>query len=105
MNIERQSNVPLEAYALPWPDHSDPKYVLRIEIDAFEGQESPDSELLIEMSWRIYNNSSGKLLKEGRFEGSNLSWRAGNYSELALGLSNGLAAVARMISSDLETLD
>lgn len=105
LNIERQSNKSFEAFALPWPDHSDPEFVLRLEIDAFEGQESPGAKLLVEVSWRIHNNSSGEFLMEGRYEGARLSWRAGDYSELAEGLSTELAVVAQMISTDLETLD
>jgi uncharacterized lipoprotein YmbA len=105
LNIERQSSRPVEIHALPWPDHSSPNWVVYLDVLSFEGQESPETALLLEVSWTIQSTEDGSILKQGNYRGEHLSWSAGNYASLAGGLSKGLADLGRLIAKDLEEIN
>ena len=104
LNIERQANASIEIHALPWPDHADPGWVVTMDIQSFEGQESPESNLLLKITWSIQSTKSGEFIKQGHFDGGRLDWQAGDYSALARGLSEGLTSIGRLIAKDLEEL-
>jgi uncharacterized lipoprotein YmbA len=104
MNIERQSSSPLEIHGLPWPDYSNPEWVVYLNIESFEGQESPDTELLLEVSWTIQSTKHGTIAAQGHYKATNLNWAKGNYSSLARGLSKGLTDLGRLIAKDLEEI-
>ena len=104
MDIERQASVALEVHGLPWPDHSQPKWVIHLNIESFEGQESPNAELLLEASWTVQSTQDGSIVKQGHYTAGNLDWRKGDYSSLARGLSQGLMDLGRLIAKDLEGL-
>ena len=77
-NITRQMNKPAQMYTLPWPDVVEPDLSVSIEVHAFEGQENPDSEVLLELSWNIRSTPDGTVLKKGTHQSSSLNWDAGN---------------------------
>ena len=104
MNIERQASMTTEVHSLPWPDHSDPEWVVQLNIESFEGQERPSTELLLEATWTIQSTEDGTIAKQGHYRASNLDWRKGNYSSLARGLSQGLTDLGRLIAKDLEAI-
>lgn len=104
MNIERQASMGMEVHSLPWPDHSNPEWVVRLNIESFEGQESPSAELLLEATWTIQSTRDGTIAKQGHYTGSQLAWKKGDYSHLARGLSKGLADLGRLIAKDLEVV-
>lgn len=104
MNIERQASIGMEVHSLPWPDHSDPEWVVRLNIESFEGQESPRTELLLEAAWTIQSTRDGTIATQGHYTGSQLVWSKGDYSSLARGLSKGLEDLGRLIAKDLEAV-
>ena len=104
MNIERQASMALEVHSLPWPDHADPEWVAHLNIESFEGQESPRARLRLEASWTIQSTRDGSVAKQGHFSGDQLDWSKGDYSGLARGLSDGLADLGRLIAKDLEAV-
>lgn len=104
MDIERQASVALAVHSLPWPDHSDPEWVLQLNLESFEGQESPTTELLLEASWIIQSSKDGAIAKKGHYRAANLDWSKGDYSSLAHGLSKGLGDLGRLIAKDLESI-
>lgn len=101
-NIERQSDSSLTVYGLPWPDHARPEIVLKLSFQSFEGQESPNAAVLLEVSWTIQTASEGTIFKQGIFSGGDLKWQRGDYSSLASGLSASLVALGQMIAADLD---
>lgn len=101
-NIERQSDSSLTVYGLPWPDHAHPEIVLKLSFQSFEGQESPNATVLLEVSWTIQSASEGTIFKQGIFSGGDLKWQRGDYSSLASGLSESLVALGQMIAADLD---
>ena len=102
MNIKRQASMAVEVHGLPWPDHSNPDWVLQLNLESFEGQESPGTELLLEASWTIQSTADGSIAKQGHYRAVNLDWSKGDYSSLARGLSKGLEDLGRLIAKDLE---
>jgi uncharacterized protein len=102
LNIERQSSVPVEMHSLPWPDHAEPKWVIYLDVQAFEGRESPEAELLLNASWTIRSTSGSDRGVEGNYEGQALSWSKGDYAGLAGGLSAELINLGRLVAKDLE---
>ena len=100
-NITRQMNEPAQVFALPWPDIAEPDLSVSIEVQAFEGQENPESKVLFELNWRIRSTPDGTVLKEGTHETSGTDWEPGNYSDLADRLSEELATAGRLIGSDV----
>ena len=104
MDIERQASVAMEVHGLPWPDHSHPEWVIHLNIESFEGQESPGTELLLEASWTVQSTQDGSIAKQGHYAASNLDWTKGDYSSLARGLSQGLTDLGRLVAKDLEGL-
>ncbi|MCZ6672933.1 MAG: PqiC family protein [Verrucomicrobia bacterium] len=101
LNISRQSNSPVEVHALPWNDYANPGVVILVEVHALEGQESPSARVNLEVSWSIQSLPDGVVLKKGSYQSSGLSWNTGDYADLAKSLSDELAALGRLIGSDL----
>ena len=75
-----------------------------MDVQSFEGQESPETALLLEVSWTIQSTLDGSIVKQGIYLGEHLSWSARNYASLASGLSKGLVDLGRLIAKDLEEI-
>lgn len=104
LNIVRQSNEPVQVHPLPWSDYVNPEYIVRVEIHALEGQETPEPQVLVDISWAIQSMPARATLKENNYRSREISWTPSDYSELAEKLSTELAVVGRMISMDLAAI-
>lgn len=104
-DMVRQINGPVRVYSLPWPDEVVPDLTVLLEIHAFEAQQSPDSMVLLDISWSIRSLPDGDVLKQGNHRGKDLNWDGGNYAHLAETLSDELAWVARLIGSDIAVIN
>lgn len=104
LNIERQASLPVEVYGLPWPDHSEPDWVVYLEVQSFEGREGAETAVTLDVTWSIRPVRGDGRVKEGSYQASGLEWTRGDYASLAAGLSEGLIHLGRLIAKDIEEL-
>ncbi|MCB1120015.1 MAG: membrane integrity-associated transporter subunit PqiC [Verrucomicrobiae bacterium] len=104
LNIERQASVPVEVFGLPWPDHSEPAWIVYLDVQSFEGLNSANPEISLEVSWSIRSTIKSGPVKEGHYQATGIDWEEGDYASLAAGVTEGLVNLGRLIAKDLEEL-
>ncbi len=93
-----------QVQSVPWRDDFNPRWVVRLRVQSFEAEESPDASVLLHLRWEVLDTATSGRVKSGEYSLVK-DWVWGDFYHLVELLGNGLEEAASKIAEDISQLD